>query len=335
MSNSRANIIFQNFLSEKAKEKSDKILGELLNNYAIPLMKPIIIRGLQNGNNHYDKTVSDADDLLSEIVLSFINRAEGFRLKKELKIENIEAYFRTSAKLKIQDYRREQNPNWCMLRNRIRYLFDTNSNLVYLKDEKLCCLKNKEVLRSDFSANDLVEILKQKDLISALTELFDAIKIILREARGGLLLNDLVNVIFELQNIETDMPDIPIEDTIRKIAHNALGGDEQLRLEARMRLGKIWHEIQQLPFNQRFTLLLNMQEKGFSGIHLLLFLQITTIAELSERLRMTMEEFAEVYNNLPLPDNEIAEMLKITEKQASNFRKVARERLQRKLKNIE
>jgi DNA-directed RNA polymerase specialized sigma24 family protein len=333
MSDSRANIIFQNFLAEKDEEMSAQLLGELLDKHAIQVMKPILVRGLQNGNNHYEKAVSDAEDLSSDFAVSFIKRAEKIRLKKSANIENIEAYFRTSAKFKVRDFWRKQNPHWVSLRNRVNYLFDTKTEIVYLKDEKLCCLKDKDVTPSELLPVEIVESLQRKDSVSPQTDLFDAIKIILHEATGGLILNDLANIIFDLQNIETDMPDIPVEDTIYQTAHNAFGGDEQLRLEDRIQLGKIWLEIKQLQFNQRFALLLQMQVKGVSGIHLLLFLKITTLAELSDCLRMTLDEFAEVYNNLPLKDNEIAKMLKITETQSSNLRKVAKERLQRKLKS--
>jgi hypothetical protein len=332
MPNPTADELFQTFLAEKDEATSAQILGELLAKYAIPLMKPVLINGLQVGNNHYDQVVSDAEDLSSDFAVSFIERAEKIRLKLAPNVENIEAYFRTSAKFKVRDFWRKKNPMWISLRNRVRYLFDNNAELVYLKDGKLCCLRNKGVLQTEISSDEVVELLQQKGLISSQTDLQDAVKIILHEANGGLLLNDLVNIIFDLQNIETDMPDTPIEDTIYSIASNAFGGDEQLRLEARGRLDKIWLEIKELQFNQRFALLFNMQEKGFSGVHLLLFLRVATIAELSKSLGMSLEEFAEVYNNLPLSDNEIAEMLGITEKQASNLRKVARERLQRKLK---
>ncbi len=332
MPNPAADALFQAFLTEKDEATSAKMLGELLENHAKPVMMPILISGLQAGNNHYEQAVSDAEDLFADFRLDFIQRAYKIRLKLAANIKYVEAYFRTAAKFKVRDFWRKQNPHWCSLRNRVNYLFDNQIELVYLKAEKLCCLKNKGIVCSAISSNDLVEILQKKNLISSQTELLDAIKIILHEANGGLLLNDLVNLVFDLQNIETDMSEIPIDDTIYSIASNAVGDDEQVRLEDRIRLGKIWLEIRQLQFNQRFALLLQMKVKGFSGIHLLLFLKITTLSELSECLGMTIEEFAEVHNNLPLSDNEIAEMLGITEKQASNLRKVARERLQRKLK---
>jgi hypothetical protein len=49
---------------------------------------------------------------------------------------------------------------------------------------------------------------------------------------------------------------------------------------------------------------------------------------------MTKEEFAEIWNHLPLDDNRIAEILNLTRQQVINLRKSARERLARRMKNF-
>ena len=49
---------------------------------------------------------------------------------------------------------------------------------------------------------------------------------------------------------------------------------------------------------------------------------------------MTLEEFGEIWNELPLDDKRIAALLGLTRQQVINLRKSARERLTRRMKDF-
>jgi len=124
-----------------------------------------------------------------------------------------------------------------------------------------------------------------------------------------------------------------IEETIGLAA--AGGVDTAWHLEKRTFLQRLWEEIQQLPPNQRAALLLNLKDaSGGGGIALFPATGIATMRQLAESLEMSAEEFAGLWNELPLEDARIAQILRLTRQQVINARKSARERLTRRLKGF-
>ena len=102
-----------------------------------------------------------------------------------------------------------------------------------------------------------------------------------------------------------------------------------------MFLQRLWEELQQLPRNQRAALLLNLKDaSGFSSITLFPATGIATVRKLAEVLEIGVEDFAAVWNDLPLEDMRIAELLGLTRQQVINSRKSGRERLARRLKGF-
>ena len=102
-----------------------------------------------------------------------------------------------------------------------------------------------------------------------------------------------------------------------------------------MFLQRLWEELQQLPLNQRAALLLNLKDSsGFSCITLFPATGIATVRQLAQALEMSAESFAEIWNDLPLEDARIAELLKLSRQQVINARKSGRERLARRLKGF-
>ena len=91
-----------------------------------------------------------------------------------------------------------------------------------------------------------------------------------------------------------------------------------------------WTEIAELPVRQRRALLLQLQlEDGESAARVLVVLGITRVQTLAETLDVPLAELLDWWNDLPLADQRIAEMLGIRRQQVINLRKSARERLAR------
>jgi hypothetical protein len=61
---------------------------------------------------------------------------------------------------------------------------------------------------------------------------------------------------------------------------------------------------------------------------------IATMREMAQALAMPAEEFAALWNDLPIEDARIAELLGLTRQQVINARKSGRERLARRLKGF-
>jgi RNA polymerase sigma factor (sigma-70 family) len=134
-----------------------------------------------------------------------------------------------------------------------------------------------------------------------------------------------------------DQPLESIEDIKDTVGFEAAAGgrDAAWQVEKRIFLQRLWEEINQLPPNQRVALLLNLRDtEGGGGITLFPALRIATIQQLAEAMEMSAEELAGMWNELPLEDTRIAQMLRLTRQQVINVRKAARKRLTRRMKGF-
>ena len=94
----------------------------------------------------------------------------------------------------------------------------------------------------------------------------------------------------------------------------------------------LWLEVQELPPSQRVALLMNLRDvKGNNAVALLLLAGIATFNEIAQAMGISAERLSEIWNDLPLADNQIAEVLQVSRQQVINLRKSARERLQRRM----
>jgi hypothetical protein len=111
--------------------------------------------------------------------------------------------------------------------------------------------------------------------------------------------------------------------------------DPAWKVEKRIFLQRLWEELQLLPPNQRAALLLNLKDaEGRGCIALFPATGIATMRQLADALEVSAEKFAELWNELPLEDAKIAELLGLTRQQVINARKSGRERLARRLKGF-
>jgi hypothetical protein len=84
---------------------------------------------------------------------------------------------------------------------------------------------------------------------------------------------------------------------------------------------------------QRSALLLNLRDgDGRNALLLLILVNAAPFDEIAAALEMTTEALTAIWNDLPIDDLTIAEMLGATRQQVMNLRKSARERLTRRLK---
>jgi allophanate hydrolase subunit 1 len=98
------------------------------------------------------------------------------------------------------------------------------------------------------------------------------------------------------------------------------------------RLARIWQEVLLLPPNQRAALLLNLRDADGQGvIELIPATGVATFDELAVALEIPVARLEEIWNDLPLDDNRIAEALGLNRQQVINLRKSARWRLSRRI----
>jgi DNA-directed RNA polymerase specialized sigma24 family protein len=167
-------------------------------------------------------------------------------------------------------------------------------------------------------------------------ELADTVAAIFNHAGGPIEFDDLVSGVVTLLGI-SDQPIESLaedEDEVALVPDTA-EPDPAWKIEKKIFLRRLWEELEQLPRNQRAALLLNLKESsGFGCITLFPAMGIATLRQLARALEMSAETFAEVWNELPMEDARIAELLGLTRQQVINARKSGRERLARRLKGF-
>ena len=103
-------------------------------------------------------------------------------------------------------------------------------------------------------------------------------------------------------------------------------------MERRSYLQRLWSEIVLLPPSQRAALLLNLRDLQEGVIVLLPLTGVATIRQIAEAVAIPPEEFARLWNDLPLDDAAVAVRLGVTRQQVINLRKSARARLARRMR---
>jgi len=131
-----------------------------------------------------------------------------------------------------------------------------------------------------------------------------------------------------IESIDADSGDTSVELADQE-------ADVAWRVEKRIFLQRLWEELRQLPLQQRVALLLNLRDhKGRGCIALFPATGVASIDQLAEAMEMRAEQLAEMWNELPLEDSKIAELLRQTRQQIINARQSARRRLARRLKGF-
>lgn len=129
---------------------------------------------------------------------------------------------------------------------------------------------------------------------------------------------------------ETDLPTISENESLPSFAVNIEEEEERI-----FRLKLVWQELGRLPKNQCAAWLLKVADKNNeSTLKWLPVFQIATIRQIAVAIGKTAEDLAQIWNQLPFNDKQIADLLKVSQRQVINLRKSANERLQRRIKKI-
>ena len=127
--------------------------------------------------------------------------------------------------------------------------------------------------------------------------------------------------------------DDDVEDALEQLPDAKM--DVATGVEQRIYLQRLWAEVCQLLPRQRAAILLNLRDAQGRGIIALFpLLRIASMRQIAVALDMRSEEFANLWNDLPLEDAGIAGLLGVTRQQVINLRKSARERLARRMKGF-
>jgi DNA-directed RNA polymerase specialized sigma24 family protein len=328
------------YLNAEDEQNSETLLDALVEDHIAPLIRKRIRRKLFKisatmGTDHPERNV---EDLCSEAHLNVIKSLRQMKADGSRKaIRNLDAYVSIVVRQVCDQQIRRLNPNRVRLESQIRYVCSHHPEFAIWEADG-CFVIGRASWKSRPATDRKPDIetiqkqfLKNKGLTLKSTKQLIAIcDCALNDSEGPLELEDVVRIAEVLLGVSSLRYE-PLDDLERQDPAQSI--DEKLHLQKYLQ--RIWSEVVQLPSAQRIAILLSLKDD--SGRPLLPFLPLLKVANIEEielHLSLSRDDFTKIWNNLPLSDRDIAEVLNLTTQQVANLRKCARERLSRRLKNF-
>ena len=296
----------------------ERLIGEV----ALPLVRQIVGREtLTRGGlpRH------DADDIEATVTLRLLRRLRQASASPDDAIQDLGKYVTTLTYNAINDHLRRRFPERTRLKNRLRYVLTHDRRLaLWTVPAGLAA-----GLRKWSGATDV--------LPSVPLDGSRATRTMLDRSRPGDALAALFDVAarpVELESLIDWIASVWHVVDIAPVTNSELATHETapVQLERRELLRLLWREIQQLRPMQRKALLLNLRdEETVNVVSLVVLTGTAKFDDVAAALEMAPQELAAIWNDLPLDDLQIGELLQVTRQQVINLRKSARERLARRV----
>ena len=348
MENSSASIdpLLEPLLPGPDGGRADELLSRLIDEHAAPVIKGVIRYKLHLNSTPTQR--AEADDLYQESLLQLLARLRQFRAQPDgHPIADLRGMAAVIAHRTCSGWMRRQFPERHALKNRLHYLLTRQKGLALWQGEDGKTLAGFAAWQGRKKAapaarlgglSDVEELAahvrllkggRQQELAEALAAVFDHLG-------APVEFDELVSTLAALLGVR-DQPieSLPESEEAAALTPSASESDPAWQIEKRMFLQRLWEELRLLPPNQRAALLLNLRDAGGTGcITLFPATGVATVRQLADALGMSAEGFARLWNELPLEDARIAELLGLSRQQVINARKSGRERLARRLKGF-
>jgi RNA polymerase sigma factor (sigma-70 family) len=338
--------LLEPLLREPAEGRADDILARLIGEHAEPVIKGVI-RYKLHLNSHRATQREEAEDLYQEALLQLLSRLRQFRDEPGgHPVADLRGMAAVIAHRTCSGWMRRQFPERHALKNRLHYLLTRQRGFALWQGEGGKLLAGFEAWQGRekaATAARLGELSEVEGLTAHVRmlkggrpqELADALAAIFNHLGGPVEFDELVSASAALLGIR-DQPFESLPDHEDAAASTpAAESDPAWHIEKRIFLQRLWEELRLLPPNQRAALLLNLKDAGGTGcITLFPTTGVANLRQLADVLGMSADDFARLWNELPLEDARIAELLGLTRQQVINARKSGRDRLARRLKGF-
>ncbi|HKP83141.1 MAG TPA: hypothetical protein VJT69_14015 [Pyrinomonadaceae bacterium] len=327
----KIDVILEPLLAEVSAEKADELLSQLITVHAEPVIKTVIRYKLRFSTNRETQR-AEADDIQQEVVLQLLAQLQRFRKFPDAHpITDLRGMAAVIAHRTCARWLRRQFPERHALKNRLHYLLTRQRGFALWQDENGKLIAGFAAWAKKPPTRNVAGIEK----LPKRESLAETVAAIFNHLNASVEFDELVSGVAAIQGVSDQPVESLTDDEDAVHEPPAPEPDQAWRTEKRMFLQRLWEELQQLPRNQRAALLLNLKDaSGFSSITLFPATGIATIRQLAAALEIVADDFAAVWNELPIEDARIAELLGLTRQQVINARKSGRERLARRLKGF-
>jgi len=313
--------------------RSESLLEQLVVEHAQPGIRKVVRYKLAFPGRCESQDVEDvAGDVMVELIARLRSIKDG---DNSGAIGSFSGYTAVAAYHACNEYLRRKYPNRHRLKNRLRYLLNSEARFAVWESEAAEWLCGLAVWQREAVTPVTGERLSNwRARLSDLPHGPDAmhptdlLRRIFERMGGPIPFDDAVEIVAWLWGVDdpVTVSEVKAREVPSGEAHTGL------RMELTQWLAALWQQIRELPRPQRVALLLNLRAgPETAAVTLLPVTGTATIDEIAETLGFPAEEFAAMWNTLPLEDLAIAGHLGLTRQQVINLRKSARERLIRRV----
>jgi len=325
------------FVREQDSERADILLSSLIRTYAEPVVDRIVRRTLPGG----PISQNDYEDIKSEVLISLLDALSKFKQNpSRSRFNNFLGYVAVTAYNTCYSHLRLKHPKRWRLKNQVRYALNHTQEFGIWESEsgeQLCGFDEWRASNDRCSSSSIAKLRLEPDLLGVpitrhqqwkpaqlLTALF-------RYCGAPVELDDLVDALAQLLGVSDRDAAVgpPCKDECDLF--ETLASSDPLQsdlIESRLALDLLWNEIRSLPKNQIRALLLGLRDKqGLDAVSLLGNAGVASLRDIAEALRLDPSDVVRMWDELPMSDLKIAELLGVSRQQVINLRKSARERL--------
>lgn len=339
-------LLLKQWLGETDAERSGHQLELLLARHAQPLIRRIVAFKLGSaGDSGARLPPADVEDVCQNALCQLLSRLE--RMKQgdsSATLRDFTAYTAVTAYNACNAYFRSKRPAWLSLSMKIRYAATHSAKFALWESAdgaEVCGLasqRNRAPLADAAALIRACEGVRARIDASRLPthELMDQL---FKAVAHPLVFESLVDAAADVSGIRDERPaSLEPDHEGASETHGSLPdtrppADVQLVNRAYIRL--LWEQIRALPVEHRRALLLNLNDAAGGDIRLFDSLGIASVRQIAAAVEMEPLEFARLWNDLPLDDTRLAQMLGITRQDVINRRSTARKRLARAMSQHE
>ena len=337
--------LLADLLASEDSAAADTLLVRLVESVIEPVATRLV-RGrfrISVNQNNDSSLNQDALDIVSEVKVSMISVLRRMKDSEDtVPIDSLEGYTAIVTRNAYNEYLRKKYPSRFRLRNQIRYVVTNSEGLrisfehgaVPMCGTDFAMVSNDLTDAASISLNGFAgELINSPGLLKKDINrigLGELVGIVLRKVNKPVIFDDLVSVIAELRGLhEPTVVELTDEIHLSSMAIVPFAESERKTF-----LTTIWGEMSELPLRHRRAMLLHLTDDQNDNLLVMFVLDgIASIRSIAEMVEMPPEEFAGIWNRLPLPDNDIAELMGLERQQVINLRQSARRSLRSRLSN--
>jgi DNA-directed RNA polymerase specialized sigma24 family protein len=327
---SELDVLLRQYLDATADEDVERLLIRIIEGMA----RPVVTRIVASATARDGTAAGDTEDVVADTLADLLRRLRDLRGGAGTPIHDLRGYVAVCAYNRCHERLRERYPARNRLRNQLHYLCGHHPKLAvwHAAHGAIVCgltewqgrapLPDAAAERVHVSARSDPSAENRAQLVALVPEL-------LRAAGGPLELDALVAAVARLIQLAPQRVEVSLT-AVEPMTELAV--DDVLTLRTSVR--ELWDDVRRLVVRQRVALLLNLRDpNGNECLSLLPLTRTATMAEIAAALEMPPEALAALWNDLPLSDARIAELLHATGRQVIKLRRLARERLRRMQKS--